>query len=309
MLNSKLLSKSAWPQKNKMSHHEQPQVVLLTGASSGLGLEIAKKLLKEDYHLVLTARESSLKRFEGTEFFDNDRVWLRPLDVINQEQRVNLILEINQRLGGVDILINNAGFTYRSVVEHVQEEEITKQMNTNFLGPMELTRLVLPFMRGKRRGRIINISSVGGMMAMPTMSIYSASKWALEGCTESLWYEVKPWNIKVTLIQPGFINSDSFTLVQHTKKSKVSANKDGEAYQNHYKYMSKFVEKLMRLSPSTAEDVAKKTIKVMKMKRPPLRIAGTLDAHVFSIIRRLIPRKLYHRVLYHTLPGIRYWGK
>jgi short-subunit dehydrogenase len=284
------------------------KVVLLTGASTGLGLSIAKKLLKEDFFLVLTSRGSSLGRFGENGISASDKVWIRELDVTNNDQRVDLILEINQRLGGVDILINNAGFTFRSVLEHVQEEERIQQMNTNFRGPMELIRLVLPLMRGKRSGQIINISSVGGMMAMPTMSIYSASKWALEGATESLWYEVKPWNINVTLIQPGFINSDSFMHVRNTKKSSLS-QRGKDTYQNHYLNMASFVEKLMKLSPSNADDVANKTVKIIKMKRPPLRAAGTIDAHIFSLIRRILPRRLYHFILYYTLPGIRTWGK
>jgi short-subunit dehydrogenase len=287
---------------------ELQKVILLTGASTGLGLTIAKKLIKENYHLVLTARPSSMERFKTCGIEEADNVWFRPLDVTDQEQRIDLILEINQRLGGVDILINNAGFTFRSVVEHVQEDERIQQMDTNFLAPMELTRLVLPFMRGKREGRIINISSVGGMMAMPTMAIYSASKWALEGSTESLWYEVKPWNIKVTLIQPGFINSDSFLHVRDTKKSKLS-KESNDNYHNHYKNMSSLIAKVMKLSPSNAEDVANKTLKVIKAKNPPLRVAGTFDAHLFSIIRRILPRRLYHSILYYTLPGISKWGQ
>ncbi len=284
------------------------KVLLLTGASSGLGLNLAKKLLTEEYHLIFTARESSLGRFQEEKIFANDNLWIRPLDVTSHNERMNLILEINQRLGGVDILINNAGFSYRSVVEHVHEDERIKQIETNFRGPMELTRLVLPFMRAKKDGRIINISSVGGMMAMPTMAVYSASKWALEGASESLWYEVRPWNIKVTLIQPGFINSDSFKLVKHTKKSRASSQEDSDPYHNHYYFMRNFVEKLMRLSPSTADDVANKTLRIIKSKHPPLRAAGTWDAHLFSILRRFLPRRIYHLVLYYTLPGIKRWG-
>jgi short-subunit dehydrogenase len=287
---------------------ELPKVVLLTGASSGLGLDIAKLLMQHNYHLVLTARPSSMHRFEEQGIVSGDNVWLRPLDVTSDDQRRELMLEINQRLAGVDILINNAGFTYRSVVEHVSEEERIQQMDTNFLAPMELTRLVLPFMRNKKEGRIINISSVGGMMAMPTMSVYSASKFALEGMTESLWYEVKPWNIKVTLIQPGFINSDSFQLVRHTKKSDVSVHEEVDPYHNHYVFMATFIERLMKLSPTSSKGVAKKVFKVMRMKRPPLRTSGTWDAYLFGHIRRFIPRSIYHFILYCTLPGIRKWG-
>lgn len=287
---------------------EIPKVLLLTGASSGLGLILAKKLLKENYHLVLTARETSLHRFKEEGIEEGDNLWIRPLDVTNAEQRKELILEINQRLSGVDILVNNAGFTYRAVVEHVLEEERIKQLHTNFISAMELSRLVLPFMRGKRAGKIINISSVGGMMAMPTMAIYSASKWALEGYSESLWYEVKPWNIKVTLVQPGFINSESFKLVRHTSKSKDSAEREKDPYHNHYHYMSSFIEKLMKLSPSKPENVADKILKVIKADNPPLRVVGTWDAIVFKIVRLILPQRLYHYILYRTLPGISHWG-
>ena len=92
---------------------------------------------------------------------------------------------------------------YRAVLEHVSDAERVAQMDVNYLAPMDLIRLVLPRMREKHAGRILNVSSVGGMMAMPTMAVYSASKFALEGATEALYYEVRPWNIRVSLIQPG----------------------------------------------------------------------------------------------------------
>lgn len=293
---------------NRDMNQAPKPVILITGASSGLGLILAKKLMAQSFHLVLTARDSSLPRFEEEGIVESENIWLRPLDIIDEDQRKNLILEINQRLSGVDILINNAGFTYRAVVEHVSAEERIKQLHTNFIAAMELSRLVLPFMRAKRAGKIINISSVGGMMAMPTMAIYSASKWALEGYSESLWYEVKPWNIKVTLIQPGFINSDSFKLVKHTIQSADSAKEEKDPYHNHYFYMANFIEKLMKLSPSKPENVADKIIKVIHHPSPPLRVAGTLDAVIFKLIRVFLPQKIYHRILYHSLPGIRHWG-
>ena len=93
-------------------------------------------------------------------------------------------------------------------------------MDVNFRSPMELTRLVLPGMRAKRAGRIITVSSVGGMMAMPTMAAYSASKFALEGAHEALWYEVRPWGIRVSLVQPGFVHSDGFQKVRYTTQER-----------------------------------------------------------------------------------------
>jgi short-subunit dehydrogenase len=102
-------------------------------------------------------------------------------------------------------------------VEHADIDERHAQHEVNYHGPMELVRLVLPTMREKRRGRIINVSSVSGMVAMPTMASYAASKFALEGATEALWYEVRPFKIRVSLVQPGFIRSSSFQNTRLTR--------------------------------------------------------------------------------------------
>lgn len=282
--------------------------ILLTGASTGLGLALSKLLLQTSYRLILTAREQSLSRFAEAGILPQPHVWIRPLDVTDAEQRRRVVEEINACWGGVDILINNAGVAYRSVVEHVREEERRTQIDINFLAPMELIRLVLPTMRAKQKGRIINISSVGGMMAMPTMSIYSASKFALEGATEALWYEVRPWNIKVSLIEPGFIHSSSFENTRYTHDSRDSLEHVDEAYHAHYEYMSSFIARLMGWTLATPERVAKKILKTLQRKNPPLRVPATLDAHLFSLLRRMLPRFLYHRILYWSLPQVKKWG-
>lgn len=285
------------------------RVVLLTGASTGLGLSIARRLLeKTDHHLVLTARESSLARLREAGWTESPRVWLRPLDVTDAAQRSAVVDEIDAALGGVDMLVNNAGVAYRAVVEHVSEEERLAQMDVNFRSPMELTRLVLPGMRAKRRGRILNVSSVGGMMAMPTMAVYAASKFALEGASEALFYEVRPFGIFVTLIQPGFIRSPSFQRTHSTALSVRSQANEDEAYHAHYAYMGDFIERMMGLAASTPDAVARRVVRVLGRRSPPLRVAGTPDAVLFSWMRRLLPRRLYHWLLYRSLPGVSKWG-
>ncbi|MCB0318194.1 MAG: SDR family NAD(P)-dependent oxidoreductase [Bdellovibrionales bacterium] len=286
------------------------KTILLTGASSGLGRALSQALIKKNsYRLILTARSESIYRFKDKGIYESENIHIRPLDVSNDDQRRAIIFEAEDKWDGIDILINNAGIAYRSVVEHVIEKERLMQMQVNFRSPMELARLCLPKMRAKRWGRIINISSVGGMMAMPTMSVYSASKWALEGASEALYYEVKPWNIKVTLIEPGFINSAGFTKVIYTELSEMSKKNLNDPYYPHYTYMTPFIEKMMRLSPSTPESVAKKVVKIIEQKNPPLRTPATLDAAFFYYLRRLLPGKFYHWVLYKNLPRISEWGK
>ena len=278
-------------------------VVLVTGASTGVGLALGKMLIAEGkYHVVLTARKTSLDRLRVEGIEGSDDVWLRPLDVLSKRQRDQLVEEIEDQLGGVDVLVNNAGYMLSAVVEHVGEIDRLKQIDTNFRAPLSLIRRVLPNMREKRFGKIINVSSVGGMMAMPTMSIYSASKFALEGATEALWYEVKPWNIKVTLVQPGFINSDGFQKVIQTRESLRAMGRPNTDYFNQYMAMGPFIAKIMKRTPSTPKSVAKKILKVIKQKNPPLRVAGTWDALLFGLVRRFLPRSIYHVFFWFMLP-------
>lgn len=284
--------------------------MLITGASKGLGLAILKLLIKQPHLFVIaTARESSLPLFEKEGILPSENIWIRPLDVLSKEERDLLINEADEKLGGVDVLINNAGYLLRAVVEHVGEVERFKQMDTNFRAPMALTRKVLPSMRDKHFGHIINISSVGGMMAMPTMAVYSASKFALEGASEALWYEVKPWNIRVSLIQPGFINSSSYMNVKMTRESQKSIEDKNDPYHVHYKSMLPFIERMMRLSTASPETVARVVLKTINSKYPALRVPATLDAHIFNLVRRLVPRRIYHFILYRFLPHIRRWGE
>jgi len=289
-------------------HFRANPVVLVTGTTSGIGFEIVRKLWKSDYRVVATARKESLSKFNNVEFKETDRFWIRRLDVTSAEERAELVAEISKAWGGVDILINNAGISYRAVVEHMTDEEEIHQLQTNYLGAVGLIRLVLPWMRSQHNGQIINISSVSGMMAMPTMSSYSASKFALEGASESLWYEVRPWNIRVCLVQPGFIHSESFRNVYFSKRSAV-CDINPDAYCQYYADMAPFIERLMKLSPTSAEDIARRVMKIMHAKNPPLRVPATWDASVFYWVRRLLPRWFYHRFLYWGLPGVKNWTK
>jgi short-subunit dehydrogenase len=287
---------------------ESEGTVLITGASTGIGLAIARGLLKTNYRVILTARETSLARFGVHAIGESERVRIRALDITNPEQRQAVIDEADRDWGGVDVLINNAGIAYRAVVEHVEERERLAQMDVNFRSPMELIRLVLPGMRAKGSGRIITVSSVGGMMAMPTMAAYSASKFALEGAHEALWYEVRPWGIRVSLVQPGFVRSDGFQKVRYTPASDRSEHEIAEPYHEHYVNMGPFIAKVMKSSRATPESIAGIVLKTMRRRRPALRVPATFDAFGFSALRRILPRSAYHWVLYRMLPRVDTWG-
>ena len=300
-----------WFKRKSLQQKYRP-VILITGCSSGIGAVLGQLLIKKNlYRVVITARKESLSRLVQLGFKESDTTWIRPLDVTKHNERRVLINEIKDKLGGVDILINNAGISYRAVVEHMPELAEAQQLNTNYLGPMALTRLVLPAMREKGRGKIINVSSVSGMLAMPTMSSYSASKFALEGAMESLWYEMKPLGINVTLVQPGFIKSESFKNVYYTHKSSIAevSRSDEMPYADYYKNMTPFIEKMMNYSFTSPEEIAKIVFKVIRTENPKLRVAATFDAKVFYYLRRWIPRSLFHKMLFLALPNARSWGK
>ncbi|MCZ6674005.1 MAG: SDR family oxidoreductase, partial [Verrucomicrobia bacterium] len=279
----------------------------ITGCSSGIGKRLLEEFCQDGFRVIATVKEHKLASFKTELTGPLCEVIPYALDVTDQDNRTRVIEDVQAKYGPVNILVNNAGVSFRTVVEEMSEQDELLQMATNYLGPMHLIRLVLPAMRTQRAGHIINVSSVGGMMAMPTMSAYSASKFALEGASESLWYEVRPFNIKVTLVRPGFINSNAFRKVRYGKKSTLH-NKNGNYY-NHYHHMSVLIEKLMTLTPCTPESVARMIFKISCMKNPPMRAAGTPDARFFGYMRRILPRRFYHWLLYRSLPGIKTWGK
>lgn len=283
-------------------------VILITGCGSGIGLALADLLyLYDQYRVCITARGRSLEFLKGA-FVENKNFIIRPLDVTSAEQRQALVEEVSQKWGGVNVLVNNAGISYRSVVEHMDEKDEMSQLMTNYLAPMALTRLVLPFMRRKGRGKIINVSSVSGMLAMPTMASYSASKYALEGASEALWYEMRPLGVNVTLVQPGFIRSNSFQRVYYSDASR-KAEKEGGEYSDYYRNMAPFVGKMMNSTYATPDTVAQKIINVIQKPNPPLRVLATLDALLFYYIRRWTPRRLLQPFLFSVLPNAPSWGK
>lgn len=291
-----------------MSEQFKPnRVVLVTGASTGIGLALVKVLQHSSFRVVATARASSLGRFAEAGVNENANFWIRPLEVGNAEQLENLMTEIRTHWQGVDVLVNNAAICYRAVVEHLDSQDLQDQMQSNFIGPMQLIQACLPYMRQKRQGHIINISSVGGMMSMPTMGGYCASKFALEGISEALWYELRPWGVNVSLVEPGFINSMSFQRVKFSSASGTSRDLINSPYHAYYTHMGSFIEKVMRRATSKPQDIANIIVKTLSHPKPPLRVLATLDSWFFYFFRRLMPSRVYHFILFRFLPNIQHW--
>src|SRR4030042_6865670 len=178
----------------------EKKVVLITGVSSGIGQATARLLVQRDFTIFGTARNpSGVKEIAGVEVLT--------LDVRSDESVNTCVDAVLKRAGRLDILVNNAGYLLWGVVEEVAVEEGKAQFETNFFGVVRMVKRVLPIMRKQGSGQIINISSGVGLASLPFVGFYSDSKFALEGYTEALRHEVKPFRIKVSLVEPGYIKS------------------------------------------------------------------------------------------------------
>jgi NAD(P)-dependent dehydrogenase (short-subunit alcohol dehydrogenase family) len=176
-------------------------VWLITGCSTGIGREIGIAALKKGHRVVLTARKPTA--IEGLAAEYPDRAIAVALDVSKQEQIAAAVAAANERFGGVDVLCNNAAYGYMAAVEEGDDAEVRAMFETNFFGALNMIRAVLPQMRARRSGYVINISSQAGLMANPGTAFYSATKHALEGLTEGLVRELQPLGIRVTAVEPG----------------------------------------------------------------------------------------------------------
>lgn len=282
-------------------------VVLVTGCSSGIGLELARILyLKNNFNVVMTCRARSMESMKSI-FIESERFKIRELDITLDDNIYSLIHEVQEAWGRIDVVVNNAAVCYRAVVEHMDVASELIQLKTNYLGPMSLIRAVLPLMREQRHGHIINVSSVSGMLAMPTMGSYSASKHALEGASEALWYEARPLGIKINLVQLGFINSSSFRNVVLAPKAKMSAQLSGP-HSEYYKSMVPMIERLMKYSFNSPETVAAKMMRLIENPKSQLRIPLTIDALFFAILKKIVPSLVLQRILYWLLPNSKKWG-
>jgi NAD(P)-dependent dehydrogenase (short-subunit alcohol dehydrogenase family) len=182
------------------------QVILITGASSGIGRETVKFFQAKNWKVAATMRSTEsaadLERIADVECFQ--------LDVTNAETITSTVKSVIERFGRLDVVVNNAGYGLLGPFEAATTEQISRQFDTNVFGLMNVCREVIPHFREKKGGTIVNISSISGVAAIPFSSLYAASKFAVEGFSESLYYELEPFGIKVKLIEPGPINTDFY---------------------------------------------------------------------------------------------------
>jgi NAD(P)-dependent dehydrogenase (short-subunit alcohol dehydrogenase family) len=187
------------------------KVVLITGASAGIGRDAALHFYERGWRVAATMRTP-----EKADWAPPDEQRFQPvaLDVISEGSVATAVHRVLELWGGVDVLINNAGYGLVGPFEATSAEQVRRQFETNVLGLMNVTRALLPHFRSRREGVIINVSSVGGRVTFPLYSCYHSTKWAVEGFSESLQFELKPFNIRVKLVEPGAIKTEFYDRSQ-----------------------------------------------------------------------------------------------
>ena len=261
----------------------QPQVILITGASSGFG-KITAQMLSAQGHIVYgTSRKLSE---------DMNEVKMLVVDVTNSLSIRQAVDRILSEQGRIDVLINNAGMGIGGALELATEEEVNIQMNTNFFGVVNMCREVLPVMRKNRKGKIINISSIGGVMGIPYQGFYSASKFAVEGYSEALALEVHPFHIKVCLVQPGDFNT-GFT--DNRNISELTGQ--NEDYADSFLRSLKIIEKEER-NGCDPRKLGAVICKIVARKNPPFRTkVGPLVQVLFAKSKSWLPDSMMQYAL------------
>ncbi|PZR89299.1 MAG: short-chain dehydrogenase/reductase [Stutzerimonas stutzeri] len=178
----------------------------ITGTSRGFGREWAVAALERGDRVAATARNLSSLEDLGGRF--GDRILPIQLDVTDRAAAFAAVQQARDTFGRLDVVVNNAGYGHFGMIEEITEAEARAQIETNVFGALWVTQAVLPIMREQGSGHILQVSSIGGVIAVPNLGIYHASKWALEGFSQSLHYEGAPFGIKVTLIEPGGFSTD-----------------------------------------------------------------------------------------------------
>jgi NAD(P)-dependent dehydrogenase (short-subunit alcohol dehydrogenase family) len=260
------------------------KVILITGVSSGFGKHTAALLAKNGHTVYGTIRK---------ETETDPLVQIIKMDLTKPESITMAVETVEQKEGRIDVLINNAGMHTGGPVETLPVEYLKLQMDTNFLGMVHLIREVLPYMRKQGGGTIINFSSIGGLMGLPFQAFYSASKFAIEGFTEALRMEVKQFNIKVVVINPGdFRTSNSSNRRNYLAETSVNDP-----------YSEQFSKSLSKIEKDEAkgwnpEVLAAKIVKVVECKNPAQRyIIGSFEQRLSVLLKTILPGSVFRKII------------
>jgi NAD(P)-dependent dehydrogenase (short-subunit alcohol dehydrogenase family) len=244
---------------------ESRKIWLITGCSSGLGRAIAECALASGAGVFATAR--SVSKIADLEKKYPDSCWPLELDVTNRRTITEVFQSIQARTERIDVVVNNAGYGLVGALEECSEDQIRQNFETIVFGAIHVMQAALPMMRAQRSGRIINISAAAAISNYPGFSIYGGTKYALEGISEGVAAEVKPFGIKVTLVQPGPFRTEFISRSLERPSTSI------EDYASTSGKFSTFLEKMDGQQPGDPRKAAAAIVKIAESENPPLRVA------------------------------------
>jgi NAD(P)-dependent dehydrogenase (short-subunit alcohol dehydrogenase family) len=257
------------------------KTVLITGASSGIGEATAKYFLEKGWNVAATMRSPQ----KAGDWTKANNIICPYLDVTNVDSIESAFRETLEHFGKIDVLVNNAGYALMGPLEGVTPEQLEHQFQTNFFGLVATIQRILPILRRQNGGTIINVASIGGRLAFPLVSPYHGTKWAVEGLSESLRYELRPFGIRVKIIEPGGIK----TNFNH---GTVWANHP--AYTDMVTQMKNFSEKINN-SLAAPEGVAKAIYRAASDRSQRLRYSPY--GEVFFLLHAILPDRLWRSLI------------
>ena len=262
------------------------KTVLVTGSSSGIGRATVEAFAEAGWKVAATSRNPKKENFKGL-----TNVATYKLDVTDSTSIDKAFQEVLKQHKKIDAVVNNAGYGLNGIFEAMNEAQIKKQFETNVFGLMNVTRAAITSMRPNKGGTIIQISSMGGRVTFPLYSVYHSSKWAVEGFSESLQYELKQFGIRIKIIEPGSIKTDFYGRSRTFVKPESSMGYDG--------FVSK-VESVSQRSGKSGEDprlVARTILKAANDSSNKLRYPVGSPAPVLLQARKLLPERLFYFVI------------
>ena len=275
--------------------------VLITGATDGLGRAMAVFLAANGYRVFATGR-SAEKRASLERLADERKLQIETLDMdVSDDASVSRgVGRVLDRAGEIDILINNAGVAYIAALEELRLDDLRRQYETNVIGVLRVTQAVLPGMRERRSGRILNVSSIAGKIALPLMGAYASSKHALEGLFDSLCLELAPFGVRVVLIEPGSIRTNMSNTALDLSAAYAS-KAERSPYASIYRAFRNSWEKTARASRTTPEDCARVILRAILDSPPRLRYTVTPRARVGVVLKRFLPDRMLDKRILHSM--------
>ena len=278
---------------NKPNGEITDHVAVVTGSSSGIGFEIALTLARNGFQTYATMR--NLARSENIKSIatkENLPIHIEQLDVTDNKSVTNAIQAIVSKADRIDVLVNNAGYALTGAFEDLAIEEIKAQYETNLFGLIRTTQAVLPIMRKQKSGTIVNISSGAGRFGYPTGSAYVSTKFAVEGLSESMAYELEPFGIKVILVEPGVIKTNIANGMVIAKKSQ----NPNSPYSQIMQKMSTSFEHMLE-NASSPDLVAKVVLQAVTSENPSLRYLAGKDVEMWVEAKRNMSDDEFYKMM------------